>query len=73
MKKPYLFLIICTSHHFIYFHEVMVMKVKIIKGPHTDKNIQACYDIIIRYIREGMKHDSHLRSCIDRRAGDKRV
>ncbi len=38
------------------------MKVKIIKGPHTDENIQRCYHYILKMYRKEMqmKRDSNI-------------
>jgi hypothetical protein len=41
------------------------MKVKIIRGPYTDKNIQTCYEYLASIARRELsKEDSELRSFI---------
>lgn len=47
------------------------MKVKIIRGPLTDKNIQACYDYIVQKIRkEYASGKSDIRKSESRRTSD---
>lgn len=49
------------------------MKVKIIRGPYTDKNIQACYDYIVKKYRKEILSESIIRKGKSGRTSDKRL
>lgn len=49
------------------------MNVKIVKGKHTDENIQRCYHYILNVYRKELQRDSDLYKGINRRTSDKGI
>lgn len=51
------------------------MNVRVIKGKHTDNNIQACYHYLVKIYRREIakRNESYLRKSIDGRIGTERI
>lgn len=49
------------------------MRIKVVTGKYTDKNIHRCYDYLIKRYKEELERDSDIREGIDGRARKERV